>query len=49
LRQPSGNGEVERLFKVAWDGKIDSQQNWKALQGQLGQMRTARSTTSLKC
>jgi len=29
LRPAIGNGEVERLFKVLCDGKIDSQQNWK--------------------
>lgn len=29
LRPAIGNGEVERLFKVLGDGKIDSQQNWK--------------------
>ncbi len=29
LRPAIGNGEVERLFKVLSDGKIESQQNWK--------------------
>lgn len=29
LRPAIGNGEVERLFKILGDGKIDSQQNWK--------------------
>jgi CarD family transcriptional regulator len=29
LRPAIGDGEVERLFKILGDGKIDSQQNWK--------------------
>jgi CarD family transcriptional regulator len=29
LRPAIGNGDVDRLFKILGDGKIDSQQNWK--------------------
>src|SRR5580765_1143732 len=50
LRRAIGDEEIERLFSLLGDGKIDNHQNWK------GRLRTipiacvrGRSTTSLKC